>query len=262
MALGALKDLLGQGVVLPGNRKLRTFTKQPGLVAGFRRVETWSAKDLLPNGIEKVHLITWAYEDWLKGMYFEMLKVLERWCNDEVEFARVRAVTYVWELLKEKPEQEENLLRLLVNKLGDTSKKIASRASHLLLQLQVTHPSMKSVIVNAVESEVLLRPGQSSHAKYYAVITLNQTILRTSDPDVANKLLDVYFSLFVTILNRTKHDKLGKGGESQSKKRKRYTPATPANEEKSEQELEDKIIAQVLTGINRAFPFSKTDGGT
>jgi hypothetical protein len=32
--------------------------------------------------------------------------ILEIWCNDEIEFSRTRAVSYVYELLKEKPEQE------------------------------------------------------------------------------------------------------------------------------------------------------------
>lgn len=274
MALGALKDLLGAGVLLPADRKLRAFSKQPGLLAAFQGVDaSWTSDERLPPSLERIHLIVWAYEDWLKKTYFELLKILENWCNDEVEFARTRAVTFVYELLRDKPEQEENLLRLLVNKIGDTDKKIASRASHLLLQLQNSHPSMKAVIVNAVESEVLLRPGQSAHAKYYAIITLNQTILQSAKPEVANKLLDIYFSLFVTILNRSAKNKPTKDKptskfltqeeafDSASKKRKRGGPVI-ADADKSEQELEEKIIAQILTGINRAFPYSKQDTAT
>lgn len=265
MALGALKDSLSQGAMLPTDQKLRAFNKQPGLLAALQGARpTWTAYDELPNGLQEAHLIFWAYEDWLKKQYFEMLKTIETWCNDEVEFARIRAVTFVWELLKEKPEQEENLLRLLVNKLGDTSRKVASRASYLLLQLQSSHPSMKGIIVSAIESDILMRPGQNSNAKYYAIITLNQTVLQTSDPDVANKLLDVYFSLFVAFLNRSKQGKASNfdiedksQNPEQSKKRKRPNAVLDVN--KAEQEIEDKIIAQVLTGVNRAFPFCKKD---
>lgn len=266
MALAALKDMLAQGTMLP-NRKLRMFNKQPALLSAFQAVEpSWMSADPLPEGVQDQHLVYWAYEDWLKRSYFEILKILESWCNDEVEFARMRAVTFVFELLKEKPEQEENLLRLLVNKLGDTSKKIASRASHLLLQLQELHPSMKAIIVGSIESETLLRPGQSSHAKYYAIITLNQTVLQTSDPDLANKMLDIYFGLFNAFLNRSKkaHDEAVKKAEpiqekEGSKKRKRRTIQPENDVDKTEQELEDKIIAQILTGINRSYPYSKTD---
>lgn len=264
-AMGAVKDLFCQGVILPSDRKLRVFNKQPELWAAFQGVTSWADYEALPGQLTNKHLITWAYEDWLKKQYFEILKLLESWCNDTVEHAKLRAVTYVYELLKEKPEQEENLLRLLVNKLGDTSKKVASRASYLLLQLENSHPSMKTIIINNIETEILFRPGQNSHAKYYAVITLNQTILQTSAPDVANKLLDVYFSLFVSSLNRSRQNKPAESTEEGkvaadpelSRKRKRLSHAEEVN--KAEQELEDKIIAQVLSGINRAFPFTSKD---
>ncbi|KAF2189416.1 CBF-domain-containing protein [Zopfia rhizophila CBS 207.26] len=271
MALAALKDLLGQGVVLPPDRKLKAFARQAGLICALQgKSANWKFGDKLPGNVQKVHLIAWAYEDWLKKQYFEMLKIIEGWCNDEVEYARNRAVTFVWELLKEKPEQEENLLRLLINKLGDTEKKVASRASYLLLQLQANHPLMKSVIINAIESDLLFRPNQSMHAKYYAVITLNQTVLSVKEQDLANMLLEVYFSLFVGLLKKEKGKdidgkKLNKNGHVQGggskpgkmARKKASKQATQAH--KSEDEMREKMIAQVLTGVNRAFPFAKTD---
>jgi ribosome biogenesis protein MAK21 len=271
MALGALKDLLGSGVVLPPERKLRAFARQPALISALQgEGADWKEGDNLPNGLKEVHLMSWAYEDWLKRTYFELLKVLEGWCNDEVEYARNRAVTFVWELLKEKPEQEENLLRLLVNKLGDTDRKVASRASYLLLQLQVTHPLMKKIIVDAIESELLFRPGQSSHAKYYAIITLNQTVLSPKEPDVAGKLLDIYFSMFVVLLKGGKHmrnvkevvpsDKVQGGGGVPGKRAKQKAKLQEAVVDQEDQ-FKERIIAQILTGINRAYPFADaTDG--
>lgn len=270
MALGALKDLLGQGVVLPPERKLHSFSKQPGVIGALQgRAGNWSSAQLprLPGQIQKAHLISWAYEDWLKKKYFEILQILEGWCNDEVAYARSRAVTFVFELLREKPEQEENLLRLLLNKLGDTDKKIASRASYLLLQLQVTHPLMKSVIINAIQSEFIFRPGQSAHAKYYAIITLNQTVLSVKEQEVANTLLDIYFKLFVGLIAKIKPveatDKLvnGKpqGGGSKGGKMAKKKALEKEKLALVEKEASDRLISQVLSGINRAFPFAKTD---
>ncbi|KAL1585351.1 hypothetical protein WHR41_05851 [Cladosporium halotolerans] len=270
MAVAALKDMLGQGVVLPGDRKLRAFVKQPALATVLQgQGARWKSGDPLPGGLQKIHLVVWAYEDWLKKTYFELLQVLESWCGDEVEFARSRALTYVWELLKDKPEQEENLLRLLVNKLGDTDRKIASRVSYLLLQLETTHPAMKMVITNSIEADCLFRPGQSTHAKYYAVITLNQTVLSQKEQVVANRLLDIYFSLFVQLLKPAEriaarlkgHGKTdrpqqgggGKAGKAAAKKRKAEERA-----EEADQQTNDKLMAQVLTGVNRAFPFADT----
>lgn len=274
-ALGALKDLLGTGVVLPADRRLRSFAAQPGLLGTLEISSNlnWTSSQKLPGQITKAHLISWAYEDWLKETYFEMLQVLEEWCNDEVEYARSRAVTYVYELLKEKPEQESNLLRLLVNKLGDPDKKIASRTSQLLLQLQTLHPLMKPIVIRSIETELLLRPGQGSHAKYYAINTLNQTILSGREEDIAGKLLSIYFDLFVTllkkpeaprqvngpVLNRKGHIQGGGGPAGKMAKAK---ASKEAEAKLASEETTDKMISAVLTGVNRAFPFSKSDGAT
>ncbi|KAI9766097.1 MAG: hypothetical protein M1840_006804 [Geoglossum simile] len=273
IALGAMKDLMAQGVVLPPDRKLKSFIKQPGILGAFQRIQefSWKPGSPLPKHLQEAHLVSWAYEDWLKGLYFEMLKVLETWCNDEVEFARGRAVGYVWELLKEKPEQESNLLRLLVNKLGDPSRKIASKASFLLLQLYTTHPLMKPIIISSIESEVLFRSGQSLHAKYYAIITLNQTTLSSREENVANKLVEIYFGLFIALLREKdttkgqdspkvnkKGQPQGGGGELGKKARRKAEREEEAN--KSEGEMIEKLISAVLTGVNRAFPFSRSDG--
>lgn len=271
MALAALKDLLGQGVLLPPDRKLKAFSRQPGLIAALQgKGAHWKSGDKLPGEIQKMHLILWAYEDWLKKQYFEMLKILETWSNDEVDYSRNRAVTFVWELLKEKPEQEENLLRLLINKLGDKEKKVASRASYLLLQLQITHPLMKSVIVSSIESDLLFRPNQSGIAKYYAVITLNQTVLSQKEPEVANKLIEIYFSLFLGLLKKQKeHEKEEKrlnkhgliqgGGGKPGKMAKKKAEKAATMAFKVEDELREKLISAILTGVNRAFPFANTD---
>ncbi|KAI9738533.1 MAG: hypothetical protein M1818_005430 [Claussenomyces sp. TS43310] len=274
-ALGAMKDLLGSGVVLPGDRRLRYFADQPGLLGALQAEDTWkwTLGGPLPGNITEAHLISWAYEDWLKESYFEMLKVLESWCNDEVEFARQRAVTYVYELLREKPEQESNLLKLLINKLGDPERKIASRASYLILQLQTTHPVMKPIIIQAIENELLLRPNQSPHALYYAINTLNQTILSGKESEVAGKLLSIYFGLFVTLLRRPSKPKVlvgqvvnkngqVQGGGGQIGKRAKEKVRKEDLAKRASQETTDKLISAILTGVNRAFPFAGSDDVT
>lgn len=272
--LGALKDLFGPGALLPPDRKLRTFSSQPGLFALFNSRDSWKPGDKLPVPLKDGHLISWAFEDWLKSTYFEVLKVLEIWCNDEVVFARSKAVNYVYELLKEKPEQEANLLRLLVNKLGDLDKKIASKASYNILQLENTHPLMKPTIIASIESDVLFRPGQSLHAKYYAIITLNQTVLSGKEGAVARKLLDVYFGMFVELLRRPTLERpaisgvnamvLNSKGEVQrgggvSGKKARLKSNSKKKGTNSDEELHEKMLSAVLTGVNRAIPYTATD---
>ncbi|KAL9127491.1 MAG: hypothetical protein Q9217_003647 [Psora testacea] len=275
--LGALKDLFGPGNLLPSNRKLRSFADQLASTTLFKANGLqWTRDKPLPRPMNESHLVSWAYEDWLKSAFFQVLKVIETWCNDEVVFARGKAVDYACSLLMEKPEQEANLLRLLVNKLGDSDKKIASRTSFHILQLETTHPSMKSIIISAIESDLLFRPGQSLQAKYYATITLNQTVLSSREEGVAKKLLDIYFALFLQLLekpdkakmkvtgaNRTNSVRINRKGEVQGGggaggKKAREKQAKKAKYTAADEDLREKVLSALLTGINRAIPFTNT----
>lgn len=272
--LGALKDLFGSGNLLPTDRRLNDFASQPMIYQIFSRTDTasWTPGAPLPNPLKEAHLIFWAYEDWLKAMYFQVLQILETWSNDEVAFARGKAVEYISQLLREKPEQEANLLRLLVNKLGDMDKKVASKASYQILQLQIAHPLMKATIINAMEADLLFRPGQSLHAQYFAAITLNQTVLSAKIEDIARKLLDIYFTLFKKLLetpefrddvaNPVKINKKGQiqgGGGTAGKK---VLKKQKMNQKSTifENDLREKLLSAVLTGINRAVPYINTTG--
>jgi len=128
-------------------------------------------------------------------------------------------------LLISKPEQEHNLLRLLVNKLGDSERSVASKASYHLLTILQAHPHMKVVIVREVAALILRAPTSTTtaasnpktshkspqpaaswnaHARYFAVVTFNQIVLTKADKEVASKLIDVYFELFKGILGEGK----------------------------------------------------------
>lgn len=274
-AIGALVDLLGPGTLLPSNRRLRTFQSQPGLLGALQRnsVKSWNPSQRLPGKVTGAHLIAWIYEDWLKETYFKIIQLLEAWCSDEIEYSRMKAVDFVYGLLKDKPEQESNLLTLLVNKLGDRDRKIASRASYLLLQLQVSHPGMKPIIVRTIEQDILLNPSQDARSKYYAINTLNQTILSSKEPSVAESLIRIYFDIFVTLL---KAGNLGFGGtqiDSGDANEAKDIPAKQNGKPKGERaanksgktgpskppvpetEAADKLVSAILTGVNRAAPF-------
>lgn len=270
--LAALKDLFGPGNILPSDRHLRPFAGQPALSTLFSNTSesTWMDGAPLPRPLEQIHLIYWAFEDWLKSAYFQVLQLLESWCSDEVVFSRIKAVEYASQMLKDKPEQEANLLRLLVNKLGDSDKNVASRASFSILQLQTSHPLMRLTVINSVESDLLFRPGQSLNAQYFAAITLNQTILDSRSENVAKKLLSIYFRLFVKLLQKPEPVKdnpkttapvqINKKGQVQGggslpgkkalKKQKMHEKSDAV-----EQDLREKLLSALLTGVNRAVPF-------
>lgn len=277
-AIGALVDSLGPGTILPPDRRLRTFQNQPGLLGTLQKTSTksWRPGQPLPGRISEAHLILWIYEDWLKATYFKIIQLLESWCSDEIEYSRSRSLDFIYGLLKEKPEQEANLLKLLVNKLGDRDRKIASRASYLLLQLQSSHPGMKPIIIRTIEQDILLHPSQDHRVKYYAINTLNQTILSNKEPLVAEALVRMYFDLFVTLLKAgslgmgPQAEKFGPQDEQDNKqgkpgrpKRKRGPPSQPSTPKPTEQDVEtaDKLVSAILTGVNRAAPFVDNNNG-
>jgi ribosome biogenesis protein MAK21 len=175
---------------------------------------------------------------------------------------------HVVDLLKSKPEQEVNLLRLAVNKLGDSDRKVASRVSYHLLQLEEAHPAMKAIIVDAI-SELVFRVGSDYHAKYYSVITLNQTILAHKDTDVANKLIRFYLTLFERLLAEWDKEKVVKPTDEPAKKAKKPRWKNKGNkgkhggvrqEQKTSEVVKEeenaKLTTAILTGLNRAYPFS------
>ncbi|KAL1838653.1 hypothetical protein VTJ49DRAFT_2432 [Mycothermus thermophilus] len=266
-ALGALVDLLGNGTVLPGDRRLYPFNAQPALLAEVAEAggKPWREGQRLPGKLTEPILMMWAFEDWLKAAYFRIIQLLEVWCSDEIEYSRSRALDFVFGLLKSKPEQEANLLRLLVNKLGDRERKIASRASYLLLQLLNIHPGMKTVVIDTVEQELVLKPGQTLRTRYTAINTLNQTILSMKEQAVADKLLKIYFDMFLSLL---KSGSLGdfnarddhKTPDHRQKKGKQGAPVSPHSG--NEQDITQKLVSALLTGVNRAIPFSTTEGST
>ncbi|KIX04299.1 uncharacterized protein Z518_05166 [Rhinocladiella mackenziei CBS 650.93] len=260
--LRALKDLFAQGSLLPESRKLYAFPAQPALPYLLGQMKTWKRGHKLPRGLEQSHLVCWAFESWLKEQYFEVLKILEVWCNDEIEFSKGRAVSYVFELLKERPEQESNLLRLLINKLGDPVNKIASQASYLLMQLLIRHPAMKMVVVSAIETDFIFRPGQSMHGQYYAVVTLNQTALSSKEEDVAAKLLDIYFGMFTGLLKATSmpSPKIVDGQKPPRRRRGKKKPQVVGRTQT--EELREKLISAILTGVNRAYPYVGPSGSS
>ena len=68
-------------------------------------------------GVTDQYLIMWYFEDWLKKYFFSVLQILETFSLDPLTYVRTQTLAFLATLLRAQPEQEQNLLRLLVNKL-------------------------------------------------------------------------------------------------------------------------------------------------
>ncbi|KAG0371982.1 hypothetical protein BGX24_000901 [Mortierella sp. AD032] len=251
-SIESLKDLFIGGM-LP-DRKLKYFQDRP----------------LTHPDATNEHLIMWIFEDYLKKTFWKFVQVLKILADDPVVHVRHRMLGFISELMSSKPEQENTLLEMLVNKMGDNENKVSAKSSYEIQQLLRAHPGMTMIVVREVE-RLLMRPRISERAQYYAIITLNQTILSARQMDVANKLIDLYFIFFKRMLgdqeSQVKNTKnfLKENRNKVDKKRKKDAgktkgPQRTAGEVLDLQDSEhSKMIAAVLTGVNRAFPFAKVD---
>lgn len=245
----ALVDLL-VNTILPPDRKLKSFKKQP-----------------LSKNLSNSQLILMYFEDHLKNMYFQFISLLEKLSHDSILYVRMKIVSHIFSLLKAKPEQEANLLRLGVNKLGDIDNKVSSKTSYQILLLEQEHPAMKQIVCESV-IDVVFRSNNDHHALYYSVNTLNQTILTRRDETLANKLVDAYFALFEKLLVKTDDENVGvfketehqkEGRRKKNVKRGRKGGKSVKNVKDENEIIEEKnskMFAAILTGLNRAFPFS------
>ncbi|OLY77725.1 Ribosome biogenesis protein MAK21 [Smittium mucronatum] len=255
MAVSSLKDLLVNNL-LP-DRKLVYFADRNWQSADNIKPQVW---------------IYWIFEDFLKKSFFELIKIMEEMLYDTVEHTQVSALVHIKDLLESKPEQEQNLLRLLITKLGDKSKKIASKSSFLVLQLLNKHPNMKSIVIKTIQELLLSKiKHENERGQYYAMITLNQIVLTSRDFAAANSLIDAFLSFFQTIASKNEkfgEDSKKKKGNKPEKStyiRKAYygrnamikSKSKAAEDIESESKsLENRLMAAILTGLNRALPFS------
>ena len=193
-AINQARDLFTD-VLLPDDKKLTSFSKNP----------------LLGKNTTDQQLILQAfYEHRLKELYSEYLGILKALSADDLEFYRKFALNNLQGLLEKKPEQEEFILDILVNKLGDSSKKVQCHTIYLLLKLSQAHIEMTEVVVHAVTLFIGRTSGkqQSSHI-FYSVAYLNRIaqMVAPKDEKVRLMLLRVYFSLFRKILKNDEEPK-------------------------------------------------------
>ena len=142
MASEALADLF-INTLLPGDRKLVSLEQRP--------LYQYEKKTLSPR-----ILLLWRYEEMMKLRYASYLqRYLGRTLAGEDELSKKNALVTASSLLKEVPEGEDVLLTLIVNKIGDPGKKIASAAGHQLRGVLEEHPVMVNVVAREVSSSLM-----------------------------------------------------------------------------------------------------------
>lgn len=249
LAIDALKDLFINNL-LPDERQLLSF--QDRNLDCDRKV------------LSKRHLAYAWFESELKSVYREFLQTLEDSLKDNLPFFKEKIVKTVFELLIAKPENEKVLLFLLVNKVGDPEKRVSSKASNCLTELiEKHHPQMRVVVVREVE-QMLMRPNVNRRTQYYAVNFLNSVSFRQNDTQLARDIVRIYMDLFTICLRDDVPNK--EDAESKKKDKNRWRNGKKSRKkdlqrkpEISDETKNSRLMAAILRGVNRAFPYTKPE---
>ncbi|CAD7006412.1 unnamed protein product [Ceratitis capitata] len=142
----------------------------------------------------------WYFENELKEHYFEFLRNLQQAIQTGQEHNKNAAIVAASQLLSYAPEKEQMLLTMLINKLGDPTAKVASKALHHLSEVAHRHPNMCGVIV-AESEKLLFRNNISERAQHFALCFL-ASIAPSGRPEVCSKLVNICFALFKVLVQK------------------------------------------------------------
>ncbi len=226
--------------------------------------------------VTDVELARALYEAELKPVYLRYLKCVEQMTYDTITKRRVDAMRTLQGLMVSKPEQDATILAILVNKIGDTEKKVASEAVHLLARLLGTHTAMCVDVAAAVDG--FIHGSITMHSLRYALSFLSQMVLTRKLP-IADQLVASYLHVFVTQLKLRElghysaaaiqaaqtaqegktNGKKGKKGDKAKDDEKDNTPIkpvhTPGLTSSDDLAYDPTVVTTVLKGLARAAPF-------
>lgn len=103
-------------------------------------------------------------------------------------------------LLTHGPELEEMLLKMILNKLGDPSSKVANKALHHLTKLANKHPNMCGVLVGECE-KLIFRNNISDRAQRFGLCYL-ANIGNICQSSVCEQLVNVCFAFFKMLVQK------------------------------------------------------------
>lgn len=244
-AMEALRDIFCK--ILPPRSLKRS------LVPWASRIMT-DDKELTPSWA----LLIYYFEDVLKKSFVEFIKLVEILIHDNLSSCRERAMRALYEIcLSDKEEQGDVCLRLLINKLGDPERKIASRVVYYLQCIVEKSEDLTLPITKMVQHEALRPNGPNDKPAFYGLTFFSQVRLNEDSPEVTEVLLDTYqhhLQLFLKRLEESASEKRRKIKQKSAKRRK-----TDQSDEMEEDDV-PRTVKVVLTGLTRAIPFARTSG--
>lgn len=259
-AMDALKELFL--LILPPQ------TLRPRLLAWAERGDLSEQREVTSARA----LILAYFEDALRQAFLDFIKILEIMLHDQVAAGRERGLRTLYELVLAYPAgwTEPVLLRLLVNKLGDPERKIASRVVYYLQMVVERHEALTLPTVRLVQQDVMkhaLRENQSDKVAYYGLTFFSQLRLSEGTSEVTEVLLATYqhfLQAFLSSLEKGTASGRQQRGKKAVKHWKKKTKTGNNDELGGDEELSQdetpRIVKVVLSGLTRAIPFARAEG--
>lgn len=206
-------------------------------------------------------LLVLHFEELVKKAFFEYLKLVEIMVQDQISHNRELALRTLCHLGSKHDEQQTNICALLANKLGDTDRKLASRALFYLQEIINAQKEATEPVITQVE-QLIQRPGVSEKAQYYALTFLSQVMLSHEQPAVAERLIKIYLGILKASIIPSIIREAEKAKDAKRKKRLGHRRGPVIKKKKDETETElaqatSRMAKVVTTGLNRALPYYK-----
>lgn len=180
IAVDSLQELFTKHL-LPENRKLKPFKQAIA--------EAEASKTPLTDG----KLTEIYHEHMLRSVYIEYVDMLSAYCNDQLDYFKKLAISIISDCLMERPEREETLLSLLINKLGDPNNEIAKHTIQNVLRILKKHNNMTAVVTGEIQQYL---ERVKTPALYFYISLLNKIVFFEDDIDYITNVLKIYFSQF------------------------------------------------------------------
>ena len=169
MAAEALMDLF-TNTLLPTTRKLISLDARP--------LSIYDDGHEAKRNISPRILLLWRFEEILKNKYSLFItqylgRTLSQKSTSALDLTKITALRTACTMLKDIPEGEQMLLSMVVNKIGDPSKKIAAAAGHELRRLLEAHSAMAMIVAREVRNVFLLHTCVFVHLAHFTILLIS-----------------------------------------------------------------------------------------
>jgi ribosome biogenesis protein MAK21 len=147
-----------------------------------------------------------TFESKLKAAYSRYLTILSHQLSNTVPHFKQQVIQLLSDLAALKPEGRDQIIGLLVNKLGDPDTVVPTS-----VVLEVTHlVRRRRFLLEAVVREIgafVFRKQQSHKGKFYAVVLLNAIKVREGEQAAIRGMVQICLKLFPNLQEEAQHTK-------------------------------------------------------